>query len=225
MMNLLYINSCDSTQKYLLEHLDTLNNTLVYTFYQTNGIGSRGNNWIGKKNNLFFSFVVDKSDLPTDLPIQSASIYFSYLFKMVLEELGSKVYIKWPNDFYIIQDNYSKKIGGTITTFKRDKLICGIGVNTNTTPVNSNDKFGKLDIDIDKKQALEQLIKYISKKLLWKDVFNKFSVEFHKHKNDTFTYTFIENGITKNLKVSLSQATLNNDGSINYLGKTIINSR
>ena len=224
-MKLIHLDTCPSTQKYILDDISNFNDTLVYTFNQSNGIGSRGNNWIGDDDNLFFSFAISKDDLPPDLPIQSASIYFSYILKLVLQELGSEVYIKWPNDFYIADDKIGKKIGGTITTLKKDKLICGIGLNTNKTPKTKSDQFSRLDIDVDKHSLLKQYTKYLSKKPLWKDVFNKFSVEFHKHNNDTFTYTYIEDGLSTNSKVSLKLATLNDDGSINYLGNTILNSR
>jgi len=38
----------------------------------------------GGEGNLFLSFVVDINSLPSDLPIASASIYFSYIIKEVL---------------------------------------------------------------------------------------------------------------------------------------------
>jgi len=37
----------------------------------------------GGEGNLFLSFVVDMNSLPSDLPIASASIYFSYIIKEV----------------------------------------------------------------------------------------------------------------------------------------------
>ena len=213
-MKLIYLDECASTQKYILNDIEKYRDSLVYTFNQSNGIGSRGNSWIGEEKNLFFSFCIAKSDLVEDLPIQSASIYFSYIFKTILEELSSETYIKWPNDFYID----GKKIGGTITTLKKDFLVCGIGLNTDTSPQNKSDLFSRLDIEVDKHLTLKQYTKYLSKKPLWKDVFNKFSVEFHKQKYDTFTYK-------TNQKISLQDVTLNDDGSINYLGEKILNSR
>jgi BirA family biotin operon repressor/biotin-[acetyl-CoA-carboxylase] ligase len=213
-MKLIYLDECASTQKYILNDIEKHRDSLVYTFNQSNGIGSRGNSWIGEEKNLFFSFCIAKSDLVEDLPIQSASIYFSYIFKTILEELGSETYIKWPNDFYID----GKKIGGTITTLKKDFLVCGIGLNTDTSPQNKSDHFSRLDIEVDKHLTLKQYAKYLSKKPLWKDIFNKFSVEFHKQKYDTFTYK-------SNQKISLQDVTLNDDGSINYLGEKILNSR
>ena len=50
---------------------------------------------------IFFSFAIKIDELPTDLKLESASIYFAYLLKETLYELGSCVWLKWPNDFYI----------------------------------------------------------------------------------------------------------------------------
>jgi BirA family biotin operon repressor/biotin-[acetyl-CoA-carboxylase] ligase len=57
----IYFDKIDSTQKYLVEKikLKELSPPIcIWSEYQTNGIGSRGNSWIGKKGNLFFSFAV-----------------------------------------------------------------------------------------------------------------------------------------------------------------------
>ena len=119
---------------------------------QTNGIGSRGNNWQSSEGNLFLSFCIEKNDLNSDINTSSLSIYFSYIFKIILSELGSNVWIKWPNDFYIGKD----KIGGVITTKFRDIYICGIGLN-----LASNGEYTKhLDIKVD---IDDLLIKYFKK--------------------------------------------------------------
>ncbi len=79
-MKIIELDEVNSTQTYLRELIKTngyIEPVVVITTNQTNGIGSRGNGWDGVKGNLFFSFVLNKNDLPTDLPLQSASIYFS----------------------------------------------------------------------------------------------------------------------------------------------------
>jgi len=149
-MNIIELEEVDSTQKYLREYINKngyTELTVVMTSNQTNGIGSRGNSWDGKKGNLFFSFVIGKNDLPSDLPLQSASIYFSYILKIILKENKSKVWLKWPNDFYM----NNKKIGGTITSVNKDLVFCGIGLNLEKV----SDEFGNLDIDIDNKKVIK----------------------------------------------------------------------
>ncbi|MEA2019472.1 MAG: biotin--[acetyl-CoA-carboxylase] ligase, partial [Campylobacterota bacterium] len=129
-MEIQYLNKVDSTHTYLkkiIKQNGYIKPISVATQHQTSGIGSRDNSWEGKDKNLFFSFVLDKILLPLDLPIQSYSIYFSYILKDMLKQQDSKVWLKWPNDFYI----NDKKIGGTITNISGDLVYCGIGLNLN----------------------------------------------------------------------------------------------
>lgn len=199
-MEIVYLEQCESTQLYLKQLLN-LNRQfeplLVYTHRQTDGIGSRGNNWDGYDGNLFFSFAMHKSNLPNDLMIQSASIYFSYLLKEILQEFGSDVWMKWPNDFYL----KDKKIGGTITTLSGDIIICGIGIN-----LHKSELYDSIDISFDVLELLKIYIANILKKKAWKEVFIKYEIEFSLSKNQNFH----SNG----LSVSMADAVLNCDGSI-----------
>ncbi|MGM0518656.1 MAG: biotin--[acetyl-CoA-carboxylase] ligase [Campylobacterota bacterium] len=200
-MKIIRLEKVESTHKYLKEHIKTngFNGSLcVVTSNQTNGIGSRGNSWQGEKGNLFFSFVIEKSELPKDLPLQSTSIYFSFILRSVLKSFGSKVWLKWPNDFYI--DN--KKIGGTITSMSSDLIYCGIGLNI----VNVQQQFGKLDISIEKDLLLESYLDELKKTISWKQIFSKFRVEFKLSKKFYAT--------VNNQKVTLQNAILNDDGSV-----------
>lgn len=212
------------------------------TLKQTNGIGSCNRNWISDntdsfgninskiynqyfkdidfiffdeynkfnldiKNNLYLSFFND--NLPDDLPIQSASIYYSMIMKIVLKEFGSKVFIKWPNDFYL--DN--KKIGGLITAKIKDKLVCGIGINITTAPVDAN----ILDIDISYSTLLKTFFDRINLNISWKEIFDYYKSDFELSrsfyfKNDDNTY-------------SLNDVKLYEDGSILVDNKRIYSLR
>jgi len=134
-----------STQEYLKELLQTkkFSSPIAVTCdIQTQGIGSRDNKWDGLEGNLFVSFSLSLETLPKDLKIESASIYFAYILKVTLEELGSKVWLKWPNDFYI--DSF--KIGGMITNIIGKDIICGFGLNLVKAP----NGFSMLDIKLEK---------------------------------------------------------------------------
>ena len=212
-MKLIYLNSVDSTQTYLHQYI--INNNIddelicVYTHDQTNGIGSRNNTWDGEKGNLFFSLAIHQENLPKDLPLSSSSIYFSYLLKDHLVQLGSKLWMKWPNDLYI----NDKKIGGTITQLKSNYLLIGTGINLK----NTNNNYGYLDIEIDSKELLEKYLQTLQKDISWKKIFSKFSVEFDLSKKFKTT---IEND-----KISMGEAYLNEDGSIQIDGKKVFSSR
>jgi BirA family biotin operon repressor/biotin-[acetyl-CoA-carboxylase] ligase len=207
-LQIIYLDTIDSTQKYLKEKIiqNELHSPIaVSAELQSDGIGSRENEWISQKGNLFFSFALDKSSLPKDLKLESAAIYFSYILKETLAAFGSKVWIKWPNDFYLDE----KKIGGTITHLVQDTLVCGIGLNTLSAPLTH----ASLDIKIDKKIVLQNYFKNIEKKVLWKQVFSKYKLEFYRNQN---FYTH-----NNNEKISLRDAKLNADGSLEINGERI----
>ncbi len=211
-MKIIVLDQIDSTHKYLKNLIKKdgfTYPTCIATSLQTEGIGSRGNLWKGVRGNLFFSFVLEKKDLPKDLQLQSASIYFSFILKDVLSILGSKIWLKWPNDFYI----NDKKIGGTITTATQDLIFCGIGLNL----IDVEKEYGKLDITIDSELILNQYFKSLEKHSSWKDIFSQFQIEFLKSKKYKATLD--------NKKISLRNAILNDDGSIEINNKKVFSLR
>ena len=211
-MQIYWFDELDSTQTYLKEKLgsgELQAPVAIVAHRQRKGVGSRGNSWIGLDGNLFFSFAISRDDLPSDLALESSSIYFSYLLKETLMEEGSKLWLKWPNDFYI-QD---EKIGGTITFLRENDLLCGIGINL----VKSPDGFASLDIEINKKDLLNKFFKKIKNKSPWKQVFSKYKIEFTNSKRYS---THFENN-----KISLENAELNNDGSLTIDGQRIYSLR
>ncbi|MBL1244215.1 MAG: biotin--[acetyl-CoA-carboxylase] ligase [Sulfurimonas sp.] len=211
-MKTFYFDTLTSTQLYLKDLIKNTKPSLplaVVCEMQTEGIGSRNNTWTSQKGNLFLSFALALSDLPKDLKLESSSIYFSYLLKETLESLGSKVFLKWPNDLYVNED----KVGGMITNVVNDTIICGVGLNL----IKSKNGFASLDLELDKHIILESYFKNIEKKPLWKQVFSKYKINFCTNLN-FFTYV-------KGRKVSLSEAVLENDGSLNINGERIYSLR
>ncbi|SFV65985.1 Biotin-protein ligase [hydrothermal vent metagenome] len=211
-MKTLYFDTLPSTQLYLKELIKTTKPTLplaVVCEIQTEGMGSRDNTWTSLKGNLFLSFALPLSALPKDLKLESSSIYFSYILKETLEEFGSKVFLKWPNDLYINED----KIGGMITNVVNNTIVCGVGLNL----IKSCNGFTCLDLELDKNIILKSYFKNIEKKPLWKQVFSKYKIKFCTNQN-FFTHV-------KGLKVSLSEAVLENDGSLNINGERIYSLR
>ncbi|RZV13591.1 biotin--[acetyl-CoA-carboxylase] ligase [Aliarcobacter butzleri] len=211
-MKIIRLDEVDSTHKYLKEYIlknEYKSPLCIVTDLQTQGIGSRGNSWIGKKGNLFFSFALDINSLPKDLPLQSTSIYFTYILKNILKNLASQVWIKWPNDFYI----ENKKIGGTITSMSKNLIFCGIGLNL----LDVEKEYEKLDIKIDVDEVLKNYFFEIEKKISWKQIFSDFKIEFEKSKKFQTTID--------NQKISLESAILNDDGSIQINNKKVFSLR
>ena len=211
-MKTTYLESVGSTQTYLKKLLKEKKVKLphaVSTKIQTDGIGSRGNSWTGIEGNLFLSFALSLDDLPKDLKLESASIYFAYLLKDTLLELGSSAWLKWPNDFYI--DDL--KIGGMITNIVGDTLVCGVGLNILSSPK----EFATLDIRITNEELLKLYFENIEKKVSWKQVFSKYKLEFYRNQN-FFTHK-------NNLRILLGDAALQSDGSIIINGERIYSLR
>jgi BirA family transcriptional regulator, biotin operon repressor / biotin---[acetyl-CoA-carboxylase] ligase len=211
-LQIIYLESVDSTQNYLKEALQTKSvypPVAVLAKEQSQGKGSRGNAWISGYGNLYLSFALEKEMLPKDLKLESLSIYFAYLFKEVLSEYGSNVWLKWPNDFYIDD----KKAGGIITNVVKDFLICGLGLNIKSAP----EGFAGIDIDVELSKILEDYFTKLEKKMSWKYIFSKYKLEFYKSKK----YFSHLNGES----VSLQDSILLEDGSILCNGQRIFSIR
>ena len=200
-MKIHYLECVDSTQTYLKSLIKNSSISLpiaVSAEIQTDGLGSRNNSWTGLKGNLFLSFALKLDDLPADLKLESASIYFAYILKQTLQSFQSKVWLKWPNDFYI----GDKKVGGMITNVVSDILVCGVGLNL----VDAPEGFERLDIDINKEYLINKYCENIEKFDSWKQIFSKYKLEYYRNQN-FFTHN-------KNYKILLSEAKLLDDGSI-----------
>ena len=200
-MKTIWLKSVESTQTYIIEKLKEdlfVEPTMVVAETQTAGKGSRGNSWIGLKDNLFFSFCLQKSSLPQDLPLSATSIYFSFLLKQILASLGSHVWMKWPNDFYLDD----QKIGGTITNLNAKWFVCGIGINLKNAPK----EFAHLDIDIDIETLLHKYQQSLKNLPSWKKILKEFEIEFTKSRRFS--------AHVSGEKVALTEAELADDGAL-----------
>ncbi len=201
-----------STQTYLIEQLqrgDLQAPVAVLVLEQSDGVGSRDNEWSGGKGNFFASIAVRVDKLPDDLPLSSASIYFSFIMKKTLESLGENIWLKWPNDFYKNDD----KIGGTITKKVNDVLVCGIGINLK----NSQNGYRALQSDILPESLLENYLLALQKFPKWKQIFSEYQVEFELSRKFS---VHIEN-----YQKSLADASLCEDGSLLLGGKKVFSLR
>jgi BirA family biotin operon repressor/biotin-[acetyl-CoA-carboxylase] ligase len=207
-----WFESLESTQSYLLEELKAsrlYSPICVGALSQTLGKGSRGNSWIGSEGNLFISLAISRAMLPDDLKLESSSIYFAFLMKELLVSFGSKVWLKWPNDFYL----YDKKIGGVIANLTGDTLVCGIGINLVSAPEN----FAKIDVLISSYELTKAYSDLFEKLPTWKQIFSKIQIEF-ENSREFFTHN-------NNEKVALENAVLLEDGSLLCDGQRIFSLR
>lgn len=147
--------------------------------------------------------------LPSDLKLESSSIYLAFLMKQLVNTLGSTLWLKWPNDFYL----GNKKVGGVITNLVGETLVCGIGMNLVSAP----EAFEKIDIAIapyDLTKAYSELFKNLPS---WKQIFSNYRIEF-ENSREFFTHD-------NNEKVALERAVLLEDGSLMCDGQRIFSLR
>jgi BirA family biotin operon repressor/biotin-[acetyl-CoA-carboxylase] ligase len=211
-LEILSFDRLPSTQLYLIEQLQKgkLQAPIaVITSEQNDGIGSRENKWLGSHGNFFASIAVKLDEIPDDLPLSSASIYFSFIMKKTLEKFDENIWLKWPNDFYINDD----KIGGTITKKMNSVLVCGIGINLQ----NSENGYRALQSDIPPEILLEKYLFELQKFPKWKQVFSEYEVEFELSRKFS---VHIEN-----YQQSLADACLCGDGSLLLGGKRVYSLR
>ena len=214
-MEIVYHDSLPSTHRFLEAGIrdGSLSAPLaIIADKQTEGIGSRGSAWQGGEGNLFLSFCFAKNSLPSDLPLASISLYYAWLMKSVLKDFGSKVWLKWPNDFYL----RDKKVGGAITTVISDKVILvSLGINI----MSAAKEFETIDIKVEKSELIEKYFLKLKEVIFWKDIFSQYQIEFEKSKR--FFYT---DKSTKK-KMPLSKAVLLEDGAIMIDNKRIYSLR
>ena len=202
----------ESTQLYLIEALENgqiEGATAVFARMQSAGVGSRGNGWMGGRGNFFASFALPQDDMPADLPLSSASIYFAWLMLECLRDLGACVWLKWPNDLYVARS----KAGGVITRRSKGYFVVGIGVNLRGSDL----PFGYIDIDIDAEELLHLYIGRLERPPSWKYIFSKYRLEFERNKQWSFHLG--------DDSVEMKNARLCDDGSLMINEKRIVGSR
>lgn len=211
-MQIICIEKIASTQLFLCEQIrkdEIKQNTAIYALEQTSGVGSRDNAWISSRGNLHLSFCVREEDLPSDLPLASVSIYFAYLLKDLLAQKGSQIWLKWSNDLYL----NDKKVGGVMSHKIGEFVVCGMGLNLKFAPQNAT----FCDVEIEIKELVEEFIKVLEKKFLWKQIFSKYVLEFEKSKKFSVHY--------EGRLYALKDTLLYEDGSILLANKRVYSLR
>ena len=99
----------------------------------------------------------------------------------------------------------------------KQTIICGIGLNL------KDKKFKSLDICIDKKEFLEKYFQDLQNAPNWKQIFRNYKLEFYK--NFSFSFHNHHHGSKESEIISLKDAILLDDGSIEVNGRIIYNLR
>ena len=184
-------------------------NCALYALDQSGGVGSRDNVWQSSRGNLHLSFCLREGDLPSDLPLASVSIYFAFLMREILSFLGSKIWLKWPNDLYLAD----KKVGGVMSAKLGDFIVGGVGLNLTFAPPGA----GLCDVKITPRELVEEFVRSLERKNSWKNIFNHYVLEFEKSRK----FSVHHDGKL----LSLKEALLYEDGSILLEGKRVYSLR
>lgn len=168
-MNTLHFDSLDSTNTYLKNNYQNLNDmTFVSADYQTNGRGRTNRTWKSENGtNLLFSLLIlDKTLIDS---FKTISMMSAYSIVEVLNDLGLKdVTIKWPNDVYA----NDKKIAGilleAVSKSEIECLIVGVGLNVNQTDFNEDYLHTPTSIkkELDKEIKINELKEIVYKKFI-----------------------------------------------------------
>lgn len=203
MLNFLFFEEVDSTQKWLVDYCKREQNPLlpfcVMSERQSGGVGSRGNEWESVESAILFSFAFSQSDLPKDLPLQSLSIYVGNLMDQFLNQKGFEVWVKWPNDLYLGEE----KVGGIITQSIGGVCVCGIGINVFSS------HFASLQIQMNKWQKesfAKEFLQFFFTYPTWSEILSNYKIKFYKN------YPFFFHYGDKTL--SFEDALLCEDGAI-----------
>ncbi|MDO4727833.1 MAG: biotin--[acetyl-CoA-carboxylase] ligase [Bacteroidota bacterium] len=191
-MKLIKLNAIPSTNDYLKEisKRNQLENfTTVYTSFQTQGKGQRGNSWlIEPDKNLTFSTLYQFPNI-NSLSIFDLNIITAISIVEALEQLDiSNLQIKWPNDIML----RNKKIGGILieNNFSSNNTInsvIGIGINVNqekfTDLPSASSLLNLCNTTFDVEQILHLILNRLEQNLsnISDDVINIFWTTYHKY--------------------------------------------
>ncbi|CAI8315779.1 MAG: Bifunctional ligase/repressor BirA [Bacteroidetes bacterium MED-G17] len=165
----MYLEETSSTNSYahrIIQNNLITDGTLVFTDFQTKGVGQRGKPWQSEaRKNLLGSFILK----PRFDPLKGSFINFAAtlgIFEAINEYFSGRVKIKWPND--ILVDNL--KIGGILieNVIVKEKIkftVVGIGINVNQTQFDGLEDVTSFSLLTGDPERREDIMNEISNKL------------------------------------------------------------
>ena len=242
MFKVIKFQKLDSTNKYALEHIETLQDgDIIQAEVQSAGRGRFSRKWISDiKNNCYISFVL-KPNLKYRNNFPNLTQYLSLVLCQTIEKYCVKPQIKWPND---VQIN-GKKIAGILSEVAFLDGVCkgivlGIGVNLNlkkTNLMNIDIPATSLNIEtnktIDSDDFIKKLIEgfFTNYNKIIENGFSAIRAEYLSYCNFIGKEIMIKNpqpsilGTAINVTENGSLEVLNKDGAIEKIisGDVILN--
>ena len=138
-MKELYFSELDSTNTYLKEHYEELEDMcFVRADYQSAGKGRNSRRWLADRNvNLTFSLLIRNEEVIKRY--KALSVLSAYSVLEVLKDYGiNDLMIKWPNDIYAGNEKICGILLESVAREKIECLIIGIGINVNQMEFNDS---------------------------------------------------------------------------------------
>lgn len=177
----------------------TENLTSVYSSFQTDGRGQRGNKWESEDGkNLLFSFVIFPKELPARKHFILLQITALALFD-TLSEYTEGISIKWPNDIYW-----------------KDKKICGTLIENDLSGMNIERSISGTGVNLNQKIFRSDAPNPVSLSLITGQEYN---IETVLHKIMTYAsgyYRMYENGENETIRKKYFDAIYRKDGFHTY---------
>lgn len=228
MVNFIEFKNISSTNKYVLENINTIPaNSVICAETQDAGRGRFSRKWISdKKDNCYMSFVLKPKNTYKD-HFANLTQYLSVILCRELKKYGTTPTIKWPND---VQIN-GKKIAGILSEVSFSKsningIVLGLGVNLNL----KKEDLMQIDIPatalnletnsaIDKNKFIENLAEnfFLEYEELLKNGFKHIRAEYISYCNFIGKEVTIKNPEPTNLGLAINIA---DDGTLELLTPT-----
>jgi len=157
-----FLPSCHSTNEMasvLMTNKQPLNGTVIYTDFQSQGKGQRGNSWESEDGKNILTSIILETDFVEPTDFFNLTVMTSLAIHDLLAEYANDdVKIKWPNDMYFGE----KKIAGILIEnyIKQNTIewcVLGVGLNVNQREFVES-KAISLSKICDQKFDLEELI-------------------------------------------------------------------
>ena len=181
-MELLFLETIDSTNKYAKENLVNIaDKTLVYADNQTAGRGRMNRKWNSNSGENIYASIVLKPSKELKEIYSNLTQYLSLVLVEVFEDYGLFPKIKWPNDVRINQ----KKISGILaeSVFEKEELqgiILGFGVNLNCS-IEDIEKIDQPATSLNLETGIE-----INRENFLRKVIDKFCLRYNKFIEEGF---------------------------------------
>ena len=188
-MDYIFFDNVSSTQDFIKDRvIKGKVDSAVMAISQEVGRGRRDRKWYSPSGGLWFSF---------DVPYTSSLITIKIgvaVREACSEFYACKVLLKWPNDLIL----EGKKVGGIICEKVKDRVVIGIGINTNVEDIDVENSVSFLDVT-SKVIENQDLMRKIIDKFVRFESENIIS-EFRKHMAFIGEEKFVS-AINKNAKI------------------------